>query len=348
MDRPRITLYSFSFGHHGRYSSVHRLLHYAARCRTVDMTFPLRGRLGPVWEQRLEYRWQRLSEWRLRPVFARRQRQCVHYIHPENSLFHGGDWKGRHGLVLTCHQPGPTLRRMSGGAGYRGFFRGLAAADRVVLLAGRFLADYREFCRPERLVVIPHGADVDFFQPAPAAPKRPCVVTIGNWLRDYDLWAETVLQLEAVMPEVEFTVVALPAAVESARHRLGERLAGRVRFLQGLTDEELREVYQRATLVFLPLKDAGANNAVIESLASGVPMLVSDLPATREYAAECAVYFEPGKAEECAAKLLALLRDDQRRAELGLAGRRRAVEQFAWEVIAERYGKLYREVLSGG
>jgi glycosyltransferase involved in cell wall biosynthesis len=230
--------------------------------------------------------------------------------------------------------------------GYGGFFRGLAAADRVVLLAGRFVADYREFCQPERLVVIPHGVDIGFFQPPLEPPQKPCVVTLGNWLRDYDLWLDVVLRVGAAVPDVQFEVVALPEVVEAARHRLGNRLAGRARFSHGLTDDQLRDLYQRATVLFLPLKDAGANNALLESMASGVPMLLSDLPATREYAADCAVYFKPGTKEECVAKLTSLLSDARRRAELGDAGRQRALEQFAWEVIADRYAQLYHEVLA--
>lgn len=347
MDRARTTLYSFSFGHHGRYSSVHRLLHYASDCRRLDVTFPLRGRLGPVWERRLEIRWQRWSEWRLWPVFARRERHCVHYIHPENSLFRGGAWKGRHGLVLTCHQPGSALRQLLAERAYDGFLRGLTIADRVVLLANRFLDDYREFCQPERLIVIPHGVDVAFFKPAPEPPQKPCVITLGNWLRDYDLWLDVILRVGTAMPEVQFEVVALPGVVEATRSRLGDRLAGRARFSHGLSDEQLRELYQRATVLFLPLKDAGANNALLESMACGVPMLVTDLPATREYAANCAIYFRPGAEEECVAKLTNLLKDAKLCAELAHAGRQRAVGQFAWEVIADRYGQLYREVLAG-
>jgi glycosyltransferase involved in cell wall biosynthesis len=270
----------------------------------------------------------------------------VHYIHPENSLFRAGTWKGSHGLVLTCHQPGPTLRQMKAEGGHVGFFRGLEAADRVVLLASRFLADYEEFCAPERLVVIPHGADTAFFRPAPELPHNPCVVTLGNWLRDYDLWLEVILRVGAAMPEVQFEVVALPSVIDATRHQLGNRLAGRARFSNGLTDEQLRALYQRASVLFLPLKDAGANNALLESMACGVPMLLSDLPATREYAADCAVYFKPGAEDECVAKLTNLLGDARQCAVLANAGRQRAVEQFAWEVIANQYGQLYQEVLA--
>jgi glycosyltransferase involved in cell wall biosynthesis len=347
MNQPPVTVYSFSFSHHGQYSSFHRVLHYARECRVVDITFPLRSFPGPKWRGRLESRWLRWNEWRLRPVFARRERQCIHYIYPENSLFRGGDWKGRHGLVLTCHQPGVDLRLLARGGGYRGFFQGLKQADRVVVLATHVADDYREFCDLQRLTVIPHGVEVGFFEPAPDKPQRPLVLTVGNWLRDYDFWAEVVLRLADKMPELEFAVVAMPQVVHTARSRVEARLPGRVLFLHGLTDEQLKSLYQRTTVLFLPLKDTVANNALLESMASGVPAVVSDLPAAREYAGECGTFFGAGATEDCVAKLAELLGDAAKRATLAAACRQRAVTHFSWEVIASRYGRLYAEVLAG-
>jgi glycosyltransferase involved in cell wall biosynthesis len=347
MNESPVTVYSFSFSHHGQYTSLHRLLHYTRDCRVVDVTFPLRTFPGLAWRGRLESRWLRWNEWRLRPVFGRRERQCVHYIHPENSLFRGGAWKGQHGLVLTCHQPGNGLRCMARGSGYRGFLRGLREADRVVILAAHLAEDYKEFCDHRQLAVIPHGVEVGFFEPPPDKPQRPLVVTVGNWLRDYDFWAETVLRLADQIPEVEFAVVALPQVVCAARMRVEPRLPARVLFLHGLTDEQLKALYQRATVLFLPLIDTVANNALLESMASGVPAVVSDLPAAREYLGECGTFFGARATEDCLAKLAELLGDAPKRAALAAACRQRAVAHFSWEVIAARYARLYAEVLAG-
>ena len=84
---------------------------------------------------------------------------------------------------------------MAHGGGYQGFLRGLREADRVVVLAAHLASDYKEFCDPRRLAVIPHGVEVGFFTPAPDKPQQPLVLTVGNWLRDYDFWAEIVLRL---------------------------------------------------------------------------------------------------------------------------------------------------------
>ncbi len=335
-----ITLYSFSFRHHGKFSSFHRLLHYAANCHTIDATYPLRSVAGVKGTRRLEGWWQAASEWRLKPVYARTQRQCVHYLYPENSLIRGSDWKGGHKLIMSCHQPSSSLPET------RGFTKGLQVADRIVVLASHFMADYAPFCAPEKLRMIPHGVDIHFFSPKPAAPTKGwTILTIGNWLRDYDFWAEVVSKVAPDLPELRFIVVALPQKLEEIRSKMNDRLRNRVSFLYGLSDLELRDLYHQSDLLFLPLKDAGANNALLETMACGVPALVTDLPATREYAGDCGTYFAPGNVNECVLRLKELLADGKRRFDLGQSSRQRAVENFAWELIARRYHGLYSEVL---
>jgi glycosyltransferase involved in cell wall biosynthesis len=82
-------------------------------------------------------------------------------------------------------------------------------------------------------------------------------------------------------------------------------------------------------------------------MASGVPAVVSDLPAAREYAGECGTFFGTGATEDCVAKLVELLGDAAKRTTLASACRQRAVAHFSWEVIASRYARLYAEVLAG-
>jgi glycosyltransferase involved in cell wall biosynthesis len=345
MHASQVTLVSFTFAHHGRYSSYHRLLHYSKAYRRVDLTPPLQGKLPWAVQRRLDARWRRWNEWRLWFLFKRHERQCVHYLYPENSLFRGNAWKRDHRLVLTCHQPGEVIRQMVDKPDGTALIHGLSVAERVVLLSSNFAADYRPLCKPDALCVIPHGVDIHHFSPPQKPSPNPLIITVGNWLRDFDFWADIAIRLGTELPTCNFAVVALPMFLGTAPARVEACLGARVRFLKDLTDNQLKNLYQEASLLFLPLRDAGANNALLESMACGLPTVVTDLAAAREYAGECALYFKPGDSAQCLCQLRRLLQEPTLRQELGAQSRRRAEQLFAWEIIANRYREVYAEVL---
>lgn len=347
MVTPAVTaiLYSFSFGHHGQYSSFHRLTHYLPDQRVLNITPPQPSWLPARMQSALAWRWLRANEYRLRVLLGRADCCCLHYLYPENSLFAGWRWKKTHRLVLTCHQPAAYLPRLERNIPH--FFEGLKAADAVVVLDESEQETYRRLAPQARLGWIRHGVDVEFFRPHPQPAAGPRVLTVGNWLRDYGCWAAVVRQLLAEHREVEFEVVANPATLAVARAKLGLD-SPRVHYRSGLTDEQLRDCYTRASLTFLPVEQAVANNAVLESLAMGVPILATDLPAVRGYVGDAAgVFFRNDQPARIAAQALALLDDETQRRKMSAAGRGRAETVLAWPVIAEQYRQLYRDLLEG-
>lgn len=168
---------------------------------------------------------------------------------------------------------------------------------------------------------------------------------MGNWLRDYEFWAKVVRALSVQLPILEFEVIANPDTLRQARAALRTH-SSRVRFSTGLSDVELREAYARAQLMFLPLKDSAANNAILESLAMGLPLAVTDLPATRFYVgAEAGCYVRNTDVEGCVTTVMKLANDAPQRERMASAGRARAVAEFSWPRIADRYRELYQSLL---
>ena len=84
-------------------------------------------------------------------------------------------------------------------------------------------------------------------------------------------------------------------------------------------------------------------------MAAGVPCVVSDYPAASEIVeggAE-ALIFPRGSEAALAEAILRLRRDAGLRAELGAAGRRKALAKFTARVMAARMAKIYQEVAAG-
>jgi glycosyltransferase involved in cell wall biosynthesis len=128
--------------------------------------------------------------------------------------------------------------------------------------------------------------------------------------------------------------------------RLG--LDGTVRFVSGISDGELCELYGSAEVAVVPSLYEGFSLPAIEAMASGVPLVATTGGALPEVAGTdgvTALLVEPNNPEALAAGLLRALGDAELRKRLGAAGRRRTLERFTWPVTARLTAEQYRVLL---
>ena len=118
--------------------------------------------------------------------------------------------------------------------------------------------------------------------------------------------------------------------------------------MNGISDLELRELYNRSKAFFLPLFDAVANNALLEGLSMGKQILVSDLPASRFYGADHTSYLDKDATIETASNALCQLLDQSFPQASRLGIRNYAETHFSWPQIAKSYLEEYSELLSKG
>ncbi len=295
------------------------------------------------------WRWLRRSEYVIWPYFRGAPR-VIHYFFPENTLRRAHRWKNGHRLLVTMHQPPDHMELMMRDPHYDELMRGIRAADGIVVQSTTHLDAFRNLFPGIPVSYIPLGVATDHYRrriPAPAhGPTAPRILTVGSWLRDYALWADTVRRLAGHHPAPQFRVVANPGVIAEARRYLGATSADVV-FLNGLSDDALMREYEEASVFYLPLTDAMANDALLEAMAMETPMVVTDLTATRDYAGDDGALFIPrGDQPAASAAVTCLLQDLGAGAVLAAAGRRRAETTFNWPVIVGRYRDLYRELMT--
>jgi glycosyltransferase involved in cell wall biosynthesis len=345
--------YGFQFGHHGRSAGFWPLARAMKKhVRVIDATPPFNSQLKRRLQARVYHRWFPLQEYRLKHALSDNSSLC-HYFFPENSLFRGANWKRpENKLVMTCHMPVKSdffrLRHQA----RPGFVAGLKTAEAVILMAPNELAEYQAEAPQANVCFIPHGVDVCFFDPSSVEPSVKNrvfrVVTVGNCMRDYGVWANVVSSFSKTNIPCEFTVIANEQSIRQARNGLSVATERNVRFLRGISDDGLRQCYADADALFLPLENAWANNAVLEAMAMGVPMVTTDLPAVREYVGgqqAGAFYFENNQPDDAVNHLVALSKDPILRQRLGSLLREKAVLAYDWEKIAEQHVLLYKKVM---
>jgi glycosyltransferase involved in cell wall biosynthesis len=231
--------------------------------------------------------------------------------------------------VVTFHQPPEMLETLLDPATLRWF-------DHIVLMSPSQLPFLEARGLHDKVSVIPHGIDTAFFHPEVAKARAEGVqcITAGHWLRDWGVFAEAARRL----PHITFHIV-------TGRETGADDLPNVVRH-QGIDDEALATLYRRSDILFLPLHDSTANNALLEGIASGLPVVATGLVSTRYYLAGDETAFIPSGDDAAAVSALSQLADNaERRQAMGVRARVQA-ETLSWDVIARDYEALYANLVA--
>ncbi|MDD8059332.1 glycosyltransferase family 4 protein [Shewanella metallivivens] len=192
-------------------------------------------------------------------------------------------------LVATFHQPDYVIKELIIDASF------LKGFDTIQLMSPCQKQSFLDLGVEEsKLVVVPHGVAHEHFMPslpvdvADAALEeidqlqtkfagRKIIITVGNWLRDYDMFLEVARSFKA---QNDIVFVAVSRGLELV---LGNDDENILLLNSGISDRALHWLYRRCELMFLPLKGGAANNAILEAVAASTTIVTSDLPSTRYY-----------------------------------------------------------------
>ena len=216
----------------------------------------------------------------------------------------------------------------------------------------------------ERIRVIRNGIDTTEYHPDPATDvlerygidlRRPYVIFVGRITRQKGvpvllhaaagMIAEAQLVLcagAADTPEQLAEVTELVDGLRASRSGvvwIPEMLPKRevIQLLTHAMVFAIPSIYEPLGIVNLEAMACGA--AVVGSRTGGIPEVVAD--------GETGLLVPPGEPEPLAEALNALIRDPDRAAAMGQAGRKRAVAEFGWAAIAAQTAALYAELVTG-
>jgi glycosyltransferase involved in cell wall biosynthesis len=207
--------------------------------------------------------------------------------------------------------------------------RAVRKADHVLAVSERTKRDIVDLygVSPDKVTVTPHGVDPAF------AP--------GDGTNDgYLLFVGAVQARKdplAALDAADAAGVPLVVVGPEKEPELARRLRARGADVRGWVEKpELAQLYRRAGALILPSRYEGFGVPVLEAMASGTPVVLSDDEALREVAGEAGVYGELADAVRRA------LAERERYARAGLE----RAAQFTWEESARRTADVYRQVLA--
>ncbi len=240
-----------------------------------------------------------------------------------------------YGISTVYRRSSPVRRRI--------LKQALAASESVVCLGDSqrgALLDQLPL-DPERVHVVPLGVDERFHRAVPV-PAEGYVLAVGRDLaRDY----ATLARAAEIYHEPTILVA-------EERNLVGVDLPQHVTVVRGIPFTRLRELYEGARCVVLPLRneqyhlgtEGGGLTALLEAMASGRPIVASRRPIVEDYVTdeETALLVAPEDAEALATRVRRLLDDGELAARLGAAVRRRVEERHTTRRFAERLAPILR------
>ena len=113
-------------------------------------------------------------------------------------------------------------------------------------------------------------------------------------------------------------------------------------------DETLTEELAAAKLLVAPsLGNESFGMTITRAFACATPVVASDIPGYREVVTEeTGALVPPGDPDALAETIAELLADEPARAERGRAARERAMNEYAWPLLARRLADCYERVLA--
>jgi glycosyltransferase involved in cell wall biosynthesis len=235
-------------------------------------------------------------------------------------------------------------------------------SSRIVTVSEASKRDILEYFRvpPQKIDVIYNGIDERFGEPPPeddVARVReryqlddPFVLYAGNIKPHKNL--ERLIEAFHTLRRSGFDQIKLLiigdeiskyATLRHAVHR--HKLHKHVRFFGFVPDSTLAILYRLAGVFVFPSLYEGFGLPPLEAMASGTPVITSNVSSLPEVVADAALLIDPYEPDSIADAIRRVLTDECLREDLRQRGLERA-RHFSWERSIRRVREIYDEVLA--
>lgn len=209
-----------------------------------------------------------------------------HFIYGENTYLGLSRFlRPRSKIVCTFHQPINWFANEK-------WHKRLRSIDNIILVGHGEVRAFEKITGKSNICFIPHGISTDFYKPQANLAKQNIILTVGNWLRDYTFANTVYQQLLNKYSDLDVVIVASQESVDCINDH------PRLHKLCGITDNQLLNLYQKCSVLFLPLIRFTANNSLLEASACGCRIVIATDSQDVSYIPSQMIYMCSMKLEE--------------------------------------------------
>jgi L-malate glycosyltransferase len=208
---------------------------------------------------------------------------------------------------------------------------------------------------PRKTIVFPWGVDLEYFKPdlQPFNLQTFTLFCNRSWevLYGVDVLARAFVKVAQQKEDLELILLNRGSQGNAIRGILQKGgVLDRVTFGGQVSQTNLPRWYHMADLYISASHVDGSSVSLMEALACGIPCLVSDIPANREWIVEDenGWLFRDGDVDDLAKKILNAMNQREKLLRIGKAGRRSAEKRADWKKNSEVLMNIYRSLTAKG
>lgn len=231
----------------------------------------------------------------------------------------------------------------------------LGCVDRVFVASSYTRRQVRSIVQESILSIGPLGVDTQFFIPGCAPGNDGYILAVGrlNDIRkNWRLLLAAYLRVRKALPNAPRLALAghnvLPAAERAYIASSG--LADFVDIHANITIEQLRNLYQNATLFVLSSNEEGLGIVILEAMACGLAVVATRCGGPEDLVVhdETGLLTPVGDVNVLAEAMAELLSRPDLARQMGEAGRARAETMYSYQAVGRVYLDKYHELLADG
>jgi glycosyltransferase involved in cell wall biosynthesis len=195
--------------------------------------------------------------------------------------------------------------------------------------------------------IIPNGVDLALYSSSERDWTSPLILSVGRlvYQKGFDLGIRALARLKHL--DWQWYVAGDGPEMQALNSLAKEQgISDRVTFLGWQSREELIQCYRQSNLFLFPSRHEGMPNAVLEAMASGLPVIASRISGNEELVEheKTGLLVEAENLDSLTSTLQEFIQDPALRQKMGAASRQRVDELYGWENTAKQYAALLEEI----